>query len=237
MNAAILAAGHGERLQQAGISTPKPLVEVAGKALIEHTLGSIRAAGVRDVVCIVNRESAAVEPYCRARAADLSFRFVHRTTPSSMESLFAVAPLLGGAPFLLLTVDTIIAPDAVRDFAAAADARMRRAAAGVLATTEFVDDEKPLRVACDGAGRIVALGDAAAASPRVTAGIYVFDPGVFAEIAAARAARYAALREFLAHLVARGYRLETELVPKCVDVDRPEDLVAADAFIASGYAA
>lgn len=237
MNAAILAAGHGERLQRAGHSTPKPLVQVAGRALVEHTLGSIRAAGLRDVVCIVNEDGASVEPYCRARAAGLSFRFLHRTTASSMESLFALAPLLGDAPFLLLTVDTIIAPDAVRGFVAAAEARMRSAADGVLAVTEFVDDEKPLRVACDEQGRIVALGDGAAASPRVTAGLYVFAPRIFAEVDAARAARYAALREFLAHLVARGYRLETELVPKCLDVDRPEDIVAAEAFIASGYAA
>jgi NDP-sugar pyrophosphorylase family protein len=237
MNAAILAAGHGERLQRPGVALPKPLVRVAGKTLIEHTLGSVRAAGARDVACIVNLDAAEVEPYCRARSAGLELRFLHRTTASSMESLFALAPLLAGAPFLLLTVDTIIAPDAVRAFVTAAGARLERAADGVLAVTEFVDDEKPLRVACDGAGRIVHLGDTAAGSARVTAGLYVFAPRIFAEIDAARAAGYGALRAFLAHLVARGYRLETELVPKCVDVDRPEDLATAEAFIASGYAA
>lgn len=236
MKAAIIAAGQGERLRRAGLCTSKPLLRVAGKALIEHTLDSIRAAGLREVACIINGESGEVAPYCRERAAGLHLEFVQRTTPSSMESLFTLAPLLE-EPFLLLTVDTIVAPAAVRDFVAAAVARLEHGADGVLAVTEFVDDEKPLRAACDRSGRIVALGDAAAQSALVTAGLYVFDPRIFAEIDAARAARFAALRQFLAHLIDRGLRLETELVPKSVDVDRPEDVAVAEEFIAGGYTA
>jgi hypothetical protein len=45
------------------------------------------------------------------------------------------------------------------------------------------------------------------------------------------------LREFLGHLLASGYRLYGEPVPKTVDVDRPEDIAAAEAFIRSGFAA
>jgi len=45
------------------------------------------------------------------------------------------------------------------------------------------------------------------------------------------------LRDFLAHVVAHGYRLDAEQVPKCVDVDRPEDIAAAEQFIRSGYRA
>jgi NDP-sugar pyrophosphorylase family protein len=133
-----------------------------------------------------------------------------------------------------MTVDTIVAPGTVRDFVAAALARPD--ADGVLAVTSFVDDEKPLRVACAADGRITALGAAAEPSPMVTAGFYVFRPTIFAEIAAARAARFTALRQFLRHLVVRGYDLYGERVPKCVDVDRPEDLSTAEAFVRGGYA-
>lgn len=235
MKAGIIAAGHGERLARAGFREPKPLVRVAGTPLIEHTLNGIRAAGIRDVVCIINEAGGAVETYCREHITDLSLRFIHRTTPSSMESLFTLAPYLGDDLFLLLTVDAIIAPAAVRDFVAAAQARAD--ADGVLAVSTFIDDEKPLRVACDSSGRIASIGADAETSPLITAGFYCFRARIFAEISAARAAGFTALRQFLAHLVTHGYALYAASVPKTVDVDRPEDIGVADAFIRSGYAA
>jgi NDP-sugar pyrophosphorylase family protein len=234
MKAGIIAAGLGERLSRAGISGPKPLVRVNGVPLIEHTLHAIRAAGVREVVCIINEASSAVATYCQEHIPDLPVQFIHRTTPSSMESLFALAPQLGEDVFLLLTVDAIVAPAALRDFVRAAAAR---AADGVLAVNDFIDDEKPLHVACGRDGRISAIGDPAANSALITAGFYVLHPRICAEIDAARAAGFTALRQFLAHLVARGYRLYGERVPKCVDVDRPEDIATAEAFIRSGYRA
>ena len=237
MRAAIIAAGHGERLSRGGVPGPKPLVQVAGRALIEHTLASVRAAGVSEVACIINEASGAVEDHCRARVHDLALTFVRRTTPSSMESLFTLAPRVSvdDAPFLLLTVDAIVSPAAMRAFVAAAAAHA--GADGVLAVNTFIDDEKPLHVACRSDGRIVALGPEAAGSGLVTAGFYVFRPSIFREIAAARAARLTALRQFLAHLLASGYVLFAATVPKCVDVDRPEDVATAEAFVRSGYQA
>jgi FMN phosphatase YigB (HAD superfamily)/dTDP-glucose pyrophosphorylase len=233
MKAGIIAAGHGERLRTAGISEPKPLVRVAGTALIDHTLHAIRSAGLREVACIVNEESAAVETHCRESSTGLAITFVKRTTPSSMESLFALEPHLGDGTFLLLTVDAIIAPAAVRDFMMAA---IRRDDADcVLAVSSFIDDEKPLHVGCLADGRVTALGDAAAGSPLITAGLYVFRPTIFAEVEKARSAGFTALRYFLAHLLAHGYRMYAEHVPKCVDVDRPDDLLSAEQFVRSGY--
>jgi HAD superfamily hydrolase (TIGR01549 family) len=235
MKAGIIAAGHGERLRRGGIPGPKPLVHVAGRPLIDHALHVVRTAGLRQVACIVNEESGAVETHCRETARGLSLAFVRRTTPSPMESLFALEPYLRDDTFLLLTVDGVIAPIAVREFVTAAS---RRADADVvLAVSSFIDDEKPLHVACAADGRITALGAAAAASPLVTAGFYVLRPTIFAEVTAARRAGFTALRSFLAHLLARGYRTYAERVAKCVDVDRPEDVATAEAFVQSGYRA
>src|SRR5215813_7481810 len=124
MKAGLIAAGLGERLRTGGIAVPKPLVEVAGRPLIDHVLAAVAAAGIDEVACILNAESEtdAVEAYCRRRTAP-RLRVVRRTTPSSMESLFALAPLLDDGPFLLLTVDAVFAPDVLRDFLAAAAPR------------------------------------------------------------------------------------------------------------------
>jgi MurNAc alpha-1-phosphate uridylyltransferase len=49
-HALILAAGRGERMRPLTDHTPKPLLEVQGKRLIEWHLEALAAAGVRDVV-------------------------------------------------------------------------------------------------------------------------------------------------------------------------------------------
>jgi len=235
MKAAIIAAGAGERLRQAGVTRPKPLVPVAGRALIDYVLGAVSATELRDVACIVNEQSVGIEEHCRQRWPGLQFEFVRRSTPSSMESLFALRPLLAGQRFVLLTVDAIFAPPVLGDFLAAANRRPY--ADGLLAVNTFVDDEKPLWVELAGDGRVTALGAAAGDSGLVTAGFYVFTPAIFAEIDAARQARCSALRQFLGHLLGRGYRLYGERVGKTVDVDRPQDIDTAEAYVRSGFRA
>ena len=115
--------------------------------------------------------------------------------------------------------------------------RARDDAHGVLAVNGFVDDEKPLWVALGSAGEIRSMGPQARDSGLVTAGFYVFDPLIFREIPIARARRFAALRQFLGHLLASGYRMYGERVPKTVDVDRPADIAVAEAFVRGGFAA
>lgn len=237
MKAGIIAAGLGERLRDAGIATPKPLVTVAGRALVDHVLDAVAAAGIEDVVCIFNAEPAgdAVEAHCRRRGRGPRLEILRRTTPSSMESLFAIAPHLGAAAAVVLTVDAVFPAAVLRDFLQAA-ARHGEADV-VLAATDFVDDEKPLRIALAGDGRVVALGAAAAASPLVTAGFYVFHPRVFADLDAARGAGLTALRQWLGWLLERGHRLAGVPLGKTVDVDRAEDIAAAEAYVRSGFSA
>jgi MurNAc alpha-1-phosphate uridylyltransferase len=50
MKAMILAAGRGERMRPLTDHTPKPLLEVGGKTLIEYHLTALQQAGVRKVI-------------------------------------------------------------------------------------------------------------------------------------------------------------------------------------------
>lgn len=50
MKAMILAAGRGERMRPLTDATPKALLRVGGRMLIEYHLEALRAAGIKDIV-------------------------------------------------------------------------------------------------------------------------------------------------------------------------------------------
>lgn len=50
MRAMVLAAGKGERMRPLTLHTPKPLLPVAGKPLLQWHLEALRAAGVSELV-------------------------------------------------------------------------------------------------------------------------------------------------------------------------------------------
>jgi hypothetical protein len=64
-----------------------------------------------------------------------------------------------------------------------------------------------------------------------TAGYYSVRPSVLREATAARRDRLPALRTFFVRLLDRGYRLSGVPVACAIDVDRPHDVKAAEAFL------
>ncbi len=228
MKAGIIAAGFGERLRAAGIATPKPLVEVGGRPLIARAIDAAKRAGASRIACIVNAETDRVRRYLETTDFGLPLDVVQRTTASSAESFLTLRPLLDDAPFLLLTVDAVIAPEALRGLVDAAAARPD--AAGVLGVTTLVDDEKPLWAELDAASRIVTLGDATRAR-HVTAGVYFLKPLVYSLADASGARAWSAFRSFLAGVLAGGHALYGYDVGPAVDVDRPEDVAAAERLL------
>lgn len=63
MRAMILAAGRGERMRPLTDRTPKPLLPVGGRALIEYHIEALVQAGIRDLVINHAHLGRAIEDY------------------------------------------------------------------------------------------------------------------------------------------------------------------------------
>lgn len=107
MRAMILAAGRGERMRPLTDQTPKPLLQVAGKALLIWHLEQLRAAGVTDLV--INH--AWLGEQIEAALGDGSafgVRIQWSREAEALETLGGIVkalPLLGAEPFLVVNGD------------------------------------------------------------------------------------------------------------------------------------
>ena len=107
--AMIMAAGLGKRMRPLTATRPKPLIEVGGKALLDHVLEKLRAAGVRKIVVNVHYLADALEAHLASRAHGLDVAISNERS-LLMETgggLVQAAPLIDCDPFLALNSDNL----------------------------------------------------------------------------------------------------------------------------------
>src|SRR5215470_1519701 len=80
MDAVLLCAGLGTRLRPYTLDTPKPLLPVRGRPILDWTLGALPKA-VDRVVVVVNYLSEQVEAYLREQKHRTSYEVVRQDVP------------------------------------------------------------------------------------------------------------------------------------------------------------
>ena len=102
----IFAAGLGTRMGELTRDRPKPLIEVAGRPLIDHALDLVRGAGIRRIV--VNTHAHAGQ--LRAHLARVAPEALVSHEPVLLETgggLKRALPLLGAGPVFTLNADMV----------------------------------------------------------------------------------------------------------------------------------
>ena len=106
--AMILAAGFGKRMRPLTDTVPKPLVKVAGKALIDYNFDRLEAAGVTRAVVNVHYLADVLEAHLRARASPvIAISDERAAILDSGGGIRKALPLIGDRPFFSLNADTI----------------------------------------------------------------------------------------------------------------------------------
>jgi MurNAc alpha-1-phosphate uridylyltransferase len=106
-HAMVLAAGHGQRMRPLTLARPKPLVEVAGKALIDYGFDRLRAAAVETAVVNVHYLAGQIEAWARRQSAPRIVISDERAELLDTGGGVAKAlPLLGDGPFFVINSDS-----------------------------------------------------------------------------------------------------------------------------------
>ncbi len=113
VTAMILAAGLGTRLRPLTDRVPKPLVEVAGRPLIDYALDTVRRAGITRVVVNVHHFGDAVRAYLGngSRFGCEVYYSVEETLLDTGGGIRHARHLLEGDTFVTLNSDTIVDVD------------------------------------------------------------------------------------------------------------------------------
>ena len=230
MNYATIAAGEGSRLAKEGIAKPKPLVDLNGEPMIGRLINLFLRCNAESISIIVNEEMTEVRSYLESLTLPVPFNLVVKSTPSSLHSFYELSRVMPAGKFCLTTVDTIFRENDFRAYIKAAEAATD--CDGMMAVTDYIDDEKPLYVDTDAEMNITAFRDARYDGARyISGGIYALGGRAVGVLEECMEKGISRMRNFQRALVDAGLRLKAYPMGKILDVDHAEDIRKAEEFI------
>ncbi len=108
MKAIILAAGRGERMRPLTDNTPKPLLKVAGKCLIDYHIEALVKAGITDIVINLAYLGEQIKNHVgdgENYQANIEYSQEFGDGLETAGGILNALPILGAQPFLVVNAD------------------------------------------------------------------------------------------------------------------------------------
>jgi N-acetyl-alpha-D-muramate 1-phosphate uridylyltransferase len=106
--AMVLSAGLGTRMAPANGKVPKPLVELGGKALLDHVLDRLAVAGVKRAVVNVHHMADQIETHLKGRKAPrIEISDERGALLDTGGGVKKALPKLGAGPFIVHNSDSV----------------------------------------------------------------------------------------------------------------------------------
>lgn len=234
MNYGIIAAGEGSRLAQEGINLPKPLVRLNGEPMIERLLRIFLENDAESVSVIVNERMTEVSERLREiqKEFPVELNLIVKSTPSSMHSFYELSKVLSGkGRFIVTTVDTIFQEKPFGEYASAYS-RADESIDGMMAMTDYIDDEKPLYIRTDSQLDIEGFYNEPFPGVRyISGGIYGLSEKGFGILQECIDKGVSRMRNYQRALVESGLKLKGFPLGKIIDVDHASDIAVAENFL------
>lgn len=180
--AMVLAAGLGTRMRPLTDRLPKPLVPLAGRAMIDHVLDRLASAGITQAVVNIHYLAGQIEQHLKARTDPRIVISDERgVLLETGGGVVRALPLLGAAPFLIHNSDSVWIEDSVSNLDRLLDTwdETRMDSLMLLApaaTSLGYDGRGDFMIGNDGR---LARRPANQTAPYVFAGVSIIDPKLF----------------------------------------------------------
>jgi NDP-sugar pyrophosphorylase family protein len=218
-------------------STPKPLLPLCGRPIIEHVLRGLHAAGVRQTILVTGYRGERIES-ALGDGSRLGMRLCYRRQErpeGTARALLLARQDLDEQPFALSWGDVVVDRP---EYAAAFDAFSRKPCDALLTVNRTDDPWRGAAVSVDDDWRVTALVEkprrGTSQTPWNNAGIFVLTPIVFdyAERLRASARGEYELPQALAAMVAEGRAVRAHPIRGFwSDLGTPADLAAAESAL------
>jgi mannose-1-phosphate guanylyltransferase len=220
----LLAAGEGRRLGSTTLDRPKPMLEIAGRPILDHNIRFLARHGIRDLIVNLHHCPETITQYF-GDGASRGVRISYSYEPALLGTAGAVKNVSQhfDETFIVMYADNLSTCDLSRFI----DFHRRKSGAATVALFHREDATASGIAELDGSDRIVRFLEKPRAdevfSRWVNAGILIMEPAVLDFIPNGRASDFG--RDVLPAVLAAGqpiygYRMTEELWW----VDSPEDL-------------
>ncbi|MDE2019348.1 MAG: NTP transferase domain-containing protein [Patescibacteria group bacterium] len=226
MKCVILAAGEGMRMRPLTLETPKPMLAIDGRPILEHLIDSLPGE-IDEVIVVVGYLRHQIQSYFGSRYRDRRIEYaVQQKKEGTYRVLELCRPFLDDERFLLLYADDLHGRDGLRICVESGEYCMLVSA---------VSDPRRFGVVeVDGHGRILNIEEKPERpkSNLVLPGPIVLDKTIFHYGARPHANGEFYLTDSLAQMVEAGYPMFAVRSNFWLPINTPDDLARARAAIA-----
>ena len=189
MRAVVLVGGFGTRLRPLTWHTPKQMLPIIDRPMIERVVAKLAEGGVTDAVLSLGyRPDSFLEAYPDDTCAGVALHYAVEPEPLDTAGAVRFAALDGGIEHTFVVVNGDVMTDL--DLGALWDFHHQRGAEGTIALTPVVDPSLYGVVSIDGDGRVEQFVEkplpGEAPTNWINAGTYVLEPSVLSRIPVGR---------------------------------------------------
>ena len=170
--AVVMVGGKGTRLRPMTETVPKPMVEVAGRPILERIVLHLVGHGIQNICLAVNYKAEIIEEYFGDGARfGCAISYLHEDEPRGTGGALASLPARPKHPIVVLNGDQVMRVD----LSAMLDYHRQQGAVATIAVGPY-QVEVPFGTVVERDGRLVGLQEKPSVKFLINRGIYVLEP-------------------------------------------------------------